>query len=134
MHNTVQTSPPRYSFNYYPGRSAQPSATQIYWTKLKEYSSKPTLKCPVVRRSHVHRDHPGQQRKEITMEHPLAHTIAEASARSGIGRTTIYELINSGKLPARKRGRRTLILSDDLRRCLESLPPITVKPNTQIAD
>jgi len=68
------------------------------------------------------------------MQYPLAHSIAEASARSGIGRTTIYELINSGKLPARKRGRRTLILAGDLRRCLESLPPITVKPNTQIAD
>jgi excisionase family DNA binding protein len=68
------------------------------------------------------------------MENPLAHTIAEACARSGIGRTAIYELINSGQLPARKRGRRTLILADDLRRCLESLPPITVKSNTQIAD
>jgi excisionase family DNA binding protein len=63
-----------------------------------------------------------------TMNNPLAHTIAEASARSGIGRTAIYELINTGQLPARKRGRRTLILTDDLRRCLEALPQIKVKP------
>jgi excisionase family DNA binding protein len=62
------------------------------------------------------------------MEHSLAHTIAEASARSGIGRTAIYELINTGQLPARKRGRRTLILAEDLQRCLQSLPFITVKP------
>ena len=59
------------------------------------------------------------------MEKPLAHSIAEASARSGIGRTAMYELINSGQLPARKRGRRTLILAEDLLRCLKSLPPIT---------
>jgi len=32
------------------------------------------------------------------MENALAHTIAEASARSGIGRTAIYELINTGQL------------------------------------
>jgi excisionase family DNA binding protein len=64
------------------------------------------------------------------MENALAHTIAEASARSGIGRTAIYELINTGQLPARKRGRRTLILAEDLRRCLQSLPFITVKPIT----
>ena len=59
---------------------------------------------------------------------PLAHTIAEACARSSIGRTAIYELINTGQLPARKRGRRTLILANDLQRCLETLPPIKVKP------
>jgi excisionase family DNA binding protein len=58
---------------------------------------------------------------------PLAHSIAEASERSGIGRTALYELINTGQLTARKRGRRTLILHDDLRRCLESLPSVEVK-------
>ena len=62
------------------------------------------------------------------MNNPLAHTIAEACARSGIGRTAIYELINSGQLPARKRGRRTLILTEDLQRCLQSLPEVKVKP------
>lgn len=73
------------------------------------------------------RGHPGQTRKETTMQNPLAHTIAEACARSGIGRTAIYELINTGQLPARKRGRRTLILTEDLQRCLQSLPSIKVK-------
>ena len=61
------------------------------------------------------------------MESSLAYSVAEACARSGIGRTAIYEMINSGKLIARKRGRRTLILADDLRRCLELLPPIKTK-------
>ena len=61
------------------------------------------------------------------MNNPLAHTIAEACARSGIGRTAIYELINTGQLPARKRGRRTLILTEDLQRCLQSLPSIKVR-------
>jgi excisionase family DNA binding protein len=65
--------------------------------------------------------------KGNTMENALAHTIAEASARSGIGRTAIYELINTGQLPARKRGRRTLILADDLRQCLQALPAVKVK-------
>jgi excisionase family DNA binding protein len=62
------------------------------------------------------------------MQNPLAHSIAEACTRSGIGRTAIYELINTGQLPAHKRGRRTLNLAEDLRRCLEALPPIKVKP------
>jgi excisionase family DNA binding protein len=67
------------------------------------------------------------------MQNPLAHTIAEACTRSGIGRTAIYELINTGQLPARKRGRRTLILAEDLQRCLQSLPPIKVKPKLTCA-
>jgi excisionase family DNA binding protein len=62
------------------------------------------------------------------MHSSLAHSVAEACARSGIGRTSIYDMINSGQLIARKRGRRTLILADDLQRCLEGLPPVKVKP------
>ena len=65
------------------------------------------------------------------MQSPLAHSIADACARSGIGRTAMYELINTGQLPARKRGRRTLILDDDLRRCLESLPTVALKSSIQ---
>jgi excisionase family DNA binding protein len=63
------------------------------------------------------------------MADSFAYGIAEACARSGIARTAMYELINTGQLPARKRGRRTLILAEDLQRCLESLPIITVKSN-----
>jgi excisionase family DNA binding protein len=53
---------------------------------------------------------------------PLAYSIVEACEASGVGRTSIYEAINSGKLIARKNGRRTVILCDDLRRWLQSLP------------
>jgi len=49
-------------------------------------------------------------------------TIPEACTCSGIGKTKLYEAINSGKLKARKAGKRTLILSDDLRDYLSSLP------------
>jgi len=49
-------------------------------------------------------------------------TIHEACEFSGIGKTKLYEAINSGKLKARKAGKRTLILSDDLCDYLSSLP------------
>jgi hypothetical protein len=34
----------------------------------------------------------------------LAHTIADATKISGIGQTTLYELIGAGKIEARKAG------------------------------
>jgi excisionase family DNA binding protein len=64
------------------------------------------------------------------MQNPLAHTIAEACERARIGRTAMYELINTGQLSARKRGRRTLILDVDLVRYVQSLPLITKQSGT----
>ncbi|MHC2584185.1 helix-turn-helix domain-containing protein [Bradyrhizobium diazoefficiens] len=49
-------------------------------------------------------------------------SISEACAMAGIGRTKVYEAIATGSLKARKCGKRTLILRDDLRRFLASLP------------
>ncbi|MCS3498670.1 excisionase family DNA binding protein [Bradyrhizobium japonicum] len=49
-------------------------------------------------------------------------SISEASAVAGIGRTKVYEAIATGSLKARKCGKRTLILRDDLRQFLASLP------------
>ncbi|WOH51130.1 MULTISPECIES: helix-turn-helix domain-containing protein [unclassified Bradyrhizobium] len=49
-------------------------------------------------------------------------SVAEACAVAGIGRTKIYQAISEGRLKARKCGKRTLILRDELRHFLVSLP------------
>jgi excisionase family DNA binding protein len=49
----------------------------------------------------------------------LAYTIAEVVAVSGLGRTTIYELIKRGELPRVKIGSRTVIRRSDLEALLE---------------
>jgi excisionase family DNA binding protein len=54
----------------------------------------------------------------------LAHSVSEACALACAGRTSVYEAIRSGALRAVKRGRRTLILEDDLRRWVQTLPRI----------
>jgi excisionase family DNA binding protein len=51
-----------------------------------------------------------------------ALSISEVCATVGIGRTKVYEAIGNGDLKARKVGNRTLILKDELRQFLESLP------------
>ncbi|MER2265195.1 helix-turn-helix domain-containing protein [Methylobacterium oxalidis] len=55
-------------------------------------------------------------------EAPLALGIVEAARAAGIGRSTVFEEINAGRLKARKAGRRTLILRDDLAAWLAALP------------
>ncbi|HZU64590.1 MAG TPA: helix-turn-helix domain-containing protein [Novosphingobium sp.] len=49
---------------------------------------------------------------------PLAYSIADACRVSSIGKTRLYQLINEGKLEARKLGKRTLIPAASLRRLI----------------
>lgn len=57
----------------------------------------------------------------------LAYTINEVQEICNIGRTKIYELINSNKLPTRKLGTKTLVLKSDLEDFLSKLPPYPTK-------
>lgn len=62
----------------------------------------------------------GTQR--ATMSDVIAYHIKDAVKASGSTRTNIFNAIREGKLPARKDGRRTIIMADDLRNWVSSLP------------
>ena len=49
-------------------------------------------------------------------------SIPEAVKASGIGRTTLFDLIKTGRLPAKKLGARTIILRSDLEAFVVNLP------------
>ena len=52
----------------------------------------------------------------------LAFHIDEASDAGAGSRSEIYEALRDGRLTAKKRGRRTIILRDELSRYLATLP------------
>jgi excisionase family DNA binding protein len=56
----------------------------------------------------------------------LAYSITELAQVAGVGRSFIYEEINSGQLKMKKAGRRTLILRADATNWLASLPEVYV--------
>ena len=55
---------------------------------------------------------------------PEGLSVAETEQVSGLGKTKIYEAIKSGRLKARKFGKRTIILPHELREFLASLPKL----------
>jgi excisionase family DNA binding protein len=58
---------------------------------------------------------------------PLAYTVSEAVKTTGLARTRLYELAGQGRITFRRAGRRTVILADDLRTLLASLPPAPIR-------
>ena len=50
----------------------------------------------------------------------LAYSINETALTLSLGRTSIYFLINEGKLDAFKLGRRTLVKTESIRRLIEA--------------
>ncbi len=65
----------------------------------------------------------------------LSFTILDAAKVTGLGRTTLYNLIASGKLEARKSGARTLIMAESLVAYIGSLERAHIGkgPRAQIA-
>lgn len=72
---------------------------------------------------------PANNGEILLMNTPLAYT--ETCALARVGRTAFYEAVNSGELRAVKRGRRTLVLLDDLHAWMKQLPAIAVNPTKQ---
>ncbi|MGH1456563.1 MAG: helix-turn-helix domain-containing protein [Alphaproteobacteria bacterium] len=58
----------------------------------------------------------------------LSLSIEEVRKATGFGRTKLYEAINQGLLPAKKYGKRTIILKQDLENFLSNLE--SYSPNT----
>jgi hypothetical protein len=66
---------------------------------------------------------------------PLAYRIDEFVRISGVGRTSVYAALKSGRLSAIKAGSRTLIIAESAHQYLRSLPayrPLT-SSNTEAA-
>ncbi len=52
----------------------------------------------------------------------LAYSVPELAAAAATSRSIIYEQIAAGSLKTRKIGARTVVLAEDARRWLDSLP------------
>jgi len=63
------------------------------------------------------------------MIEPLAYTITEATKVAAASRSELYRAVGRGELTLRKRGTRSLILADELRRWVESLPTTSRAPS-----
>jgi excisionase family DNA binding protein len=66
---------------------------------------------------------PSAVRLENIMMKQESFSVSDVCKATGLGRTSVFELIKRGKLRAIKAGRRTLIRHDDLMSYLDTLPP-----------
>lgn len=55
---------------------------------------------------------------------PLAISINETAKTLGVGRSSVYALLKSGRLDAIKIGRRTLLTTESIKRLAQSGPTI----------
>jgi excisionase family DNA binding protein len=69
------------------------------------------------------------RRQEAALTEKLALTIPEASELSNVCRSNVYLAVQSGALRARKLGRSTLILQEDLRSWVASFPDYSPSPD-----
>ena len=75
-----------------------------------------------------------QLRQEEYMPETLILNVTQAAKALGVSRTTLYKLVESGRLPARKFATsedtepRTVILSEDLKAFLAGLPSAEGQP------
>ena len=63
----------------------------------------------------------------MAMNERYAMTLPEAVQFSGLGRTRLYSLAAEGRISFKKCGKRTLILAEDLKRLIESLPAAPIR-------
>ncbi len=60
----------------------------------------------------------------------LSLSIEAVRRATGLGRTKLYEAINKGLLPAKKYGKRTIILKRDLEKFLSNLDSYSSSTST----
>ena len=65
--------------------------------------------------------------KEQKIMQKLGYSIPEVVRLTSIGRSSIYEALASGRLKARKLGKRTIVLENDIADFLKALPSLTEK-------
>lgn len=63
-----------------------------------------------------------QKMPKLPLLEKVVLTTDEACAISGMGLTTLYHAIRTGRLEARKKGPRTIIMRRDLDQYLDNLP------------
>ena len=65
---------------------------------------------------------PNEQSRSLKgSEMKISLTIEEVCTATGLGRTKVYEAISAGALPAKKWGKRTIVLKSDLEAFLSGL-------------